>query len=87
MPPWEAALQQRDDGIFVSIHMADGTTVTGFAAGADSPNDFWTKFRTQLVRVEGAEVLAPGADHGGRRIATLYVNRDQIALVTVIANT
>lgn len=77
---------RRDDttsepGIWVSLALDTGGTITGFAPGADSPNDFWTVFRTQLVRLEQAvEVRRDGAK---RKFDTIYVNRDRIVLVDV----
>ena len=50
--------------------------------GAESPNDFWTTFKTQMVRVDRAtEQLSNGQtfEH-----ATLYVNRDKIVLASVL---
>jgi len=72
-----------DDGIWVKITLDDRSQITGFAAGAESPNDFWSKFRTQLVRLDqcrrvGDHSEAPDGD-------TLYINRDHILLVELDA--
>jgi len=61
--------------------MVDGTQVRGYATGADSPNDFWSKFRTQMVRLEEAQRI--GLDEPDTA-STIYVNRDCIALAEVI---
>jgi hypothetical protein len=70
-----------EPGIWVRIELDGGSTITGFAPGAESPNDFWSVFKTQLVRLEHARERTRG---GKRRIyATIYVNRDRIVLVDV----
>ena len=68
-----------ETGIWVKLILDDGTVVTGFAAGADSPNDFWTTFKTQLVRLNDVHVTRP--QHDTRDYPTLHVNRDKIVLV------
>jgi len=68
-----------DDGIWVKITLDDRSQITGFAAGAESPNDFWSKFRTQLVRLDRCRRVG---DHSEASDAdTLYINRDHILLV------
>lgn len=69
------------EGIWVRLTLADRSQVTGFASGADSPNDFWSKFRTQLVRLDDAQ-LTIGTEEA-TRAATLYVNRDRILVIEV----
>ncbi len=70
------------EGIRVRLTMDNHTSVTGFASGAESPNDFWAKFRTQLVRLDDATLeRADGATEGH---PTLYVNRDRILLVAIV---
>lgn len=69
-------------GIWVRLVLDDSTEVTGFVSGAESPNDFWTFFKTHLVRLEGVvETPANGKKIGHK---ALYVNRDRIALVGVL---
>ena len=69
------------EGIWVRLTLADGSALRGYAPGAESPNDFWSKFRTQFVRLEHAE----RAEDGGRPVdATVYVNRDRIVLAEVV---
>ena len=68
------------EGIWVRLTMVDGSCVRGYAAGADSPNDFWSKFRTQMVRLEEAERVGEGPELDG---PTVYVNRDRIVLAEV----
>jgi len=69
------------EGIWVRLTMEDRSEVTGFASGADSPNDFWSKFRTQLVRLDEAQFVAGGESAPGPK--TLYVNRDRILVIEV----
>ena len=69
------------EGIWVHLTMVDGSHVRGYAAGADSPNDFWSKFRTQMVRLEEAQRV--GIDDP-ESATTIYVNRASIALAEVI---
>ncbi len=65
------------EGIWVRLTMADGSRIRGWATGAESPNDFWSKFRTQLIRLE--HVRHDGEDEE----AVVYVNRDSIVLAEV----
>ncbi|MCE9637543.1 MAG: hypothetical protein K8T90_17725 [Planctomycetes bacterium] len=69
-------------GIWVRLELDNGATLTGFASGADSPNDFWSVFKTQLIRLEEAWETAPGGTR--RNYPTIYVNRDRIVLVDVV---
>ncbi len=69
-------------GIWVRTTLMDGVEVTGFASGAESPNDFWSKFRTQMVRLTHAREVPPRGEV--REHETIYVNRDQIGLVEVL---
>ena len=71
------------DGIWVCLTMEDRTRVTGFASGAESPNDFWSKFRTQLVRLDDAHMTGPDGAREDR--PTLYVNRDRILIVEIVS--
>lgn len=68
------------EGIWVRLTMVDGSCVRGYAAGADSPNDFWSKFRTQMVRLEDVEHEGVDPPLGG----TIYVNRDRIVMAEVV---
>lgn len=70
-----------EPGIWVRITLDTGGAVTGFAPGADSPNDFWSVFKTQLVRL--GDAIEIRADGSRRRYDTIYVNRDRIVLVDV----
>jgi hypothetical protein len=70
-----------DEGIWVKVTLDNRAQITGYAAGAESPNDFWSKFRTQLVRLDDARRVG---DHSeGTSGETLYVNRDHILLVEI----
>ncbi|MFN0006709.1 MAG: hypothetical protein ACKVXR_02285 [Planctomycetota bacterium] len=71
-----------EKGIWVRLVLEDQTRVTGFAPGAESPNDFWTVFRTQLVRLHQVEVQRPGKK--ARPFEVIYVNRDKIVLVDAV---
>ena len=73
-----------EPGIWVRMWLDTGSTLTGFAPGADSPNDFWTVFKTQLVRLEDAVEVR--RDRSKRQFSTIYVNRDRIVLVDVAAD-
>lgn len=66
-------------GIWVKLVLDGGIRVTAFAPGADSPNDFWTVFKTQLVRLHDVEVVHPRKK--AQSYPVLYVNRDKIVLV------
>ena len=72
-----------EPGIWVRIELDTGATLTGFASGADSPNDFWSVFKTQLIRLEDAWETARGGTR--RSYPTIYVNRDRIVLVDVVS--
>lgn len=68
-------------GFWVRLVIEGNSEITGYVAGAETPNDFWTTFKTQLVRVERAvEQLPTGRKTGHDAI---YVNRDCIVLATV----
>ncbi len=70
------------EGIWLRIVTTGNAEVTGFVAGAESPNDFWITFKTHLVRFENAtEILQSGKKVGH---AVLHVNRDAIALASVL---
>jgi hypothetical protein len=71
-----------EPGIWVRLIIDGNVEVTGYVARADSPNDFWVTFTTQLVHVEQARELLPNGQqflHDG-----LYVNRDRILLASVL---
>ena len=74
----------REQGIWVRIITDSGIEVSGHVAGADSPNDFWTAFKTQCVRVDKAVETLPSGHKTGHE--TLHVNRDRIVLVSVLQN-
>jgi len=67
------------EGIWVRVTLDDRSQITGFAAGAESTNDFWSKFRTQLVRLDHSRHV--GDHSNGATGDTLYINRDHILLV------
>lgn len=69
------------EGIWVRLTLEDGSVLRGYAPGAESPNDFWSKFRTQLVRIEDAEVERGPAT---KDTPALYVNRDRIVIAEVV---
>ncbi|MCG3135636.1 MAG: hypothetical protein HMLKMBBP_03357 [Planctomycetes bacterium] len=69
-------------GIWVRITLDNGARMTGFATGADSPNDFWIVFKTQLVKLAEARVEWPGKKP--KDYPVLYVNRDRICLVDAV---
>lgn len=75
----------QEPGIWVRITFDGGGSLTGFAPGADSPNDFWSVFKTQLVRLEDAVHVRP--DGSRRRYDTIYANRERILLVDVAQDT
>ena len=77
------AVTIEDEGIWVRVSLDNGSQITGFAAGAESPNDFWTKFRTQLVRLDYSRHV--GDHSNGASGDTLYVNRDHILLIEMDA--
>ena len=65
-----------DDGIWVRLVVEGDTVITGFVPGAESPNDFWVTFKSQLIRMERVtEELKTGTKLTHDR---LYVNRDYI---------
>jgi hypothetical protein len=69
------------NGIWVRLVVEGDTVVTGFVAGADSPNDFWVTFKSQLIRLERVtEELRNGTKVTHPR---LYVNRDYVILAAV----
>jgi hypothetical protein len=70
-----------EPGIWVRIELDTGAMITGFAPGAESPNDFWTVFKTQLVRLDEVREIPRGGTR--RDFPTLYVNRDRIVVVDV----
>jgi len=72
----------REEGIWVRIITDGAIEVAGHVAGADSPNDFWTEFKTQCVRVDKAVETLPSGHKTGHE--TLYVNRERIVLVSVL---
>jgi hypothetical protein len=70
-----------DSGIWVRLVIEGDTVLTGFVPGADSPNDFWVTFKSQLIRMERAtEELKNGTKLTHDR---LYVNRDHVILATL----
>lgn len=74
----------REPGIWVRLTLDTASSLTGFAPGADSPNDFWSVFKTQLVRLE--QVVEIRKDGAKRQYGTIYVNRDRIVLVDVASS-
>jgi hypothetical protein len=71
------------DGIWVRLVIEGDTVVTGFVPGAESPNDFWVTFKSQLIRMERVtEELKNGKKAKHER---LYVNRDYV-LTAAITN-
>ncbi|HEX5137787.1 MAG TPA: hypothetical protein VFY93_12490 [Planctomycetota bacterium] len=69
------------NGIWVRLVVEGDTVVTGFVAGAESPNDFWVTFKSQLIRLERViEELRNGTKVTHAR---LYVNRDYVILASV----
>ena len=69
------------EGIWVRLTMVDGTSIRGYAAGAESPNDFWSKFRTQMVRLER---VRRAGDEDPDSHGTVYVNRDRIVTAEIV---
>lgn len=69
-------------GIWVRIVLDTGAEISGFVARAESPNDFWITFKTQLVRLERA--TETGADGRTNTHESLHVNRDRIVFVKVL---
>jgi len=70
-----------DAGIWVRLVIEGDTVITGFVPGADSPNDFWVTFKSQLIRMERVvEQLRNGTKLTHPR---LYVNRDYIVLAAI----
>jgi hypothetical protein len=70
-----------DAGIWVRLVIEGDTVVTGFVPGAESPNDFWVTFKSQLIRMERV-IEEP---KGGAKIShdRLYVNRDYVILAAI----
>jgi len=69
-------------GIWVRLAVEGDTVLTGFVPGADSPNDFWVTFKSQLIRMERVvEELKSGTKHAHDR---LYVNRDYIVTAAIV---
>ena len=71
------------DGIWVRLVIQDDTILTGFVPGAESPNDFWVTFKSQLIRME--RVIEEQKSGTKLTHDRLYVNRDYI-LMAAIAN-
>ena len=71
-------MYESDEGIWVRLTLSNGVEITGFATGAERPNDFWTKFRTQLVRLDKVNSGRPTGEE------TRYVNRDHIVVVDLV---
>lgn len=70
-----------DSGIWVRLVIEGDTVLNGFVPGAESPNDFWVTFKSQLIRMERVtEELKNGTKLTHDR---LYVNRDYILLATI----
>ena len=71
-----------NDGIWVRLVIEGDAVVTGFVPGAESPNDFWVTFKSQLIRIERVtEELKNGTKLTHER---LYVNRDYILTAAVV---
>ena len=77
-----AAVDTDGTGIWVRLTMTSGVEVVGRAVGADSPNDFWTLFKTHMVRLEPASSRMPGGEQ--REYGVLHVNRETIELAETI---
>jgi len=70
-----------DVGIRVRLVIEGETVLTGFVPGAESPNDFWVTFKSQLIRMERVtEELKNGTKLTHDR---LYVNRDYIITAAI----
>ncbi len=70
-----------DNGIWVRLVIEGDAVLTGFVPGAESPNDFWVTFKSQLIRMERVtEELKNGTKLTHDR---LYVNRDYIILAAI----
>jgi hypothetical protein len=68
-------------GIWVRLVVEGDTVITGFVPGAESPNDFWVTFKSQLIRLERVtEELRNGTKLTHDR---LYVNRDYVVLAAI----
>jgi hypothetical protein len=68
-------------GIWVRLVVEGDTVITGFVSGAESPNDFWVTFKSQLIRMERVtEELRNGTKLSHDR---LYVNRDYIVTAAI----
>jgi len=69
------------NGIWVRLIVEGDTVVPGFVSAAESPNDFWNTFKSQLIRLERVtEELGNGTKVTHPR---LYVNRDYVILASV----
>jgi len=69
-------------GIWVRLVIEGDTAVTGYVPGADSPNDFWVTFKSQLIRLERAtEELKNGTKITHDRV---YVNRDYVLIAKIV---
>ncbi|MGH7162019.1 MAG: hypothetical protein ACREID_00940 [Planctomycetota bacterium] len=71
-----------ESGIWVRFVLEGGVEISGFVVAADSPNDFWVTFKTQLVRVEHVRERLPSGKEV--RHDTVYVNRDRILTVETL---
>ena len=73
---------ENTSGIWIRLVLDGNSVLTGFVPGAESPNDFWVTFKTQLVRMDQAVGQLPS----GKKIAheTVYVNRDYVMLAAVV---
>ncbi len=69
-----------DNGIWLRLVVSGNTEITGFIVGAESPNDFFTTFKTHFVRIEQAVETQPS----GRQFehALLHVARDSVMLAS-----
>jgi hypothetical protein len=71
-----------EDGIWVRLVVEGDTVINGFVPGAESPNDFWVTFKSQLIRMERVtEELKNGTKLTHDR---LYVNRDYIITAAIV---
>lgn len=71
-----------ESGIWVRLVVDGDTLITGFVPGADSPNDFWVTFKSQLIRMERAtEEPKSGAKLTHERV---YINRDRIIVASIV---
>lgn len=77
-------MTMENHGIKVALILDEGDRVEGFASGAESPNDFWSKFKTQCVRVDGARFVNTRGETSEHR--ALYVNRDRIRVAKIVTD-